>query len=308
MITVPLISVIMSCYNDERYVRQAIESILNQTFSDFEFIIIDDCSTDNTLKIIERYVAIDDRIILIKNEINLGLAASLNKGAAIARAAWLARMDGDDISEPNRFEVQYAHIADDVAVIGSYIHIIDEHSIITESFKVPTEHNAILKKLLSFGTSIIHPSVLINKQKFLLVNGYNPIYRTAQDYDLWLRISKVGLIKNIPTNLLRLRKHDNNISATKFNEQLENTFIGFYSYKKNINSLSKDDYIFLKCELKKLFTKYNFEKTRLNLHKFYLSSKNPYIFKRVLFFLNYFLFTVKKYLILNRLKFNNPTL
>ncbi|MDD4353774.1 MAG: glycosyltransferase family A protein, partial [Candidatus Nanoarchaeia archaeon] len=122
------ISVIMSAYNTERYIAEAIESILNQTFKDFEFIIIDDGSTDDSLKIIKRYVKKDRRIKLIHNKKNIGLTKSLNKGLKIAKGQYIARMDADDISLPQRFQIQYDFLEKnkDIFLIGTTAFLIDD--------------------------------------------------------------------------------------------------------------------------------------------------------------------------------------
>jgi glycosyltransferase involved in cell wall biosynthesis len=146
----PRISVVMSVYNGEKYLRQAIESILQQTYTDFEFIIIDDGSTDSSREIIQSYD--DKRIRLVINEQNIGLTKSLNKGIRLAKGEFIARMDADDISLPQRFEKQVAYLDShpEVGVLGTYANIIDHRGKIINNIIFPTEHETILWTMLLF--------------------------------------------------------------------------------------------------------------------------------------------------------------
>ena len=240
----PSISVIMPVYNAEKYLNKAIDSILNQTYKDFEFIIIDDGSTDNSLQIIESYT---DKRIRIIHKTNFGLIDTLNLGISLSGGDWIARMDADDISYRNRLEEQLKYIKDDVAVIGSQADIIDKDDKVygTTSFEI--EHDKIVSKLLKRNSTIIHPSAIINKFKLIGVGGYDLKMLAAEDYDLWLRISKVGKIMNIGKPLLGLRKHDNNVSKIKLETAINNSFVSlayhFRSGSKQI--MSENDYIFL---------------------------------------------------------------
>lgn len=134
----PEISVIMSVYNDEKYIAKAIDSILTQSFSNFELIICDDYSTDRSSNIIEKYVKQDNRIVFFKNEKNLGLATSLNRCIERAKGKYIARMDSDDISLPNRFEVEYNYLEDnsDIVVVGCKCQCIDENDEIYKDFQI----------------------------------------------------------------------------------------------------------------------------------------------------------------------------
>lgn len=124
----PLIYVVMSCYNREKYVVEAIESILNQTYTNFEFIIIDDCSTDNTFEIVKEYAKKDNRILALKNDKNYCYVHSLNKGIEIAKGKYIARMDDDDISLPERFEkqVEFLEKNEDIIALGTFIEIFSD--------------------------------------------------------------------------------------------------------------------------------------------------------------------------------------
>jgi len=184
----PEISVLMSVYNGETFLREAVESVLNQTFTDFEFIIINDGSTDATSEILASYA--DERIVLISQE-NIGLTKSLNKGLSLARGTRIARMDADDISKPHRLEKQVAYVHDNphVVLLGSNYIKIDEAGNITGRTNLPGEEVLIKWKLL-FHNCLCHSSILFHKEKVLDLGGYDSTIYCAQDYDLWTRIAK----------------------------------------------------------------------------------------------------------------------
>jgi glycosyltransferase involved in cell wall biosynthesis len=201
----PKVTVLMSVYNGQQYLREAIESILSQTFKDFEFLIIDDHSADESVSIIESYG--DKRIRLIKNDKNLGLAASLNKGISLAKGEYIARMDHDDISLPNRLEEQVRYMDEhfEIGVCGAwFVFCGDTLSVVVRH---PTEH-AEIKAELFWRNVIAHPTVMMRKSVFL-ENGllYNESFDKAQDYDLWVRAAQKIQLANIPQVLLRYRVH-----------------------------------------------------------------------------------------------------
>ena len=188
----------MSCYNAEKTVARAIESILLQTFSQFEFVIIDDCSADQTLSIIRKYEKRDSRIRVVKNEKNLGLSASLNKGIEASKAPIIARMDADDESVPDRLYVQYSHLSDNqhIDIVGSGIVLRDSNGRIVGERILPTFHNDIVKRI--FRKPILyHPTILIRKRVFDTIASYNPNLKWAEDADLWYRIYDRVTFSNI---------------------------------------------------------------------------------------------------------------
>jgi glycosyltransferase involved in cell wall biosynthesis len=207
----PLISVIMPVYNTAPFLKEAIESILNQTEGDFELIIINDASTDNSGELINSIS--DSRIRVINNEKNLGLAVSLNKGIRSATGKYIARMDGDDISIVNRFEEQLKTIktADRKTVVCSTCLLIDENGNKIGKWKddskycSPTE----IRKQLPNNNCIVHPSIFVRKE-LLAEFFYDPEQQESEDYDLWLRMASddVQFLKTSqPLVLHRIRKH-----------------------------------------------------------------------------------------------------
>ena len=212
MSKIPRISAIMAVYNTkEEWLKESIESILNQTYSDFEFIIINDGSTNNVENVILSYK--DERIKYIKQE-NQGLAKSLNNGLDIAKGEYIARMDSDDISLPERFEKQVKFLDEnlDISIVGTS-HEYFPNGKIAKMLKYP--------KYIDFlkGNSIGHPTVMFRRADFEKYDlKYNPEY-LCEDYELWSRAIKYLKFANIQEILLKYRWHENNLS--KPNEKFE---------------------------------------------------------------------------------------
>lgn len=196
------VTVLMPVYNGEQYLREAIDSILGQTFSDFDLLIINDGSTDNSVKIVSSYK--DPRIKLIHNTSNLGLIATLNKGLDLAQGRYIARMDCDDISMPERLskQVSFLDAHPEIGICGTWIRTIGESN--GEVHRYPTEPDRIACELL-FESSLAHPTVMM-RTAFLKQNGlYFEEYLFAEDYRMWIRASRVGKLANIGEVLLHYR-------------------------------------------------------------------------------------------------------
>jgi glycosyltransferase involved in cell wall biosynthesis len=228
----PRVTVLMPVYNGEKYLREAIDSILNQTFTDFELLIINDGSTDESQKIIESYN--DKRIRLVNNETNLKLIETLNKGLKLAKGEYIARMDCDDIAMPDRFKTQvdYMDSHKDVGVCGSYI-----KTFITgnkpRTRKLYTDSNEIRCTYLFWGC-MAHPSVMLKKKLFSDNNlEYSKDFIHAEDYELWSRCLKLFNITNLPVPLLMYRVHKNSIGNANSGQQIESTVKSMLIYLKN---------------------------------------------------------------------------
>lgn len=206
----PAISVVMPVYNADKYLEEAINSILNQTLTDFEFIIINDGSTDRSVEIIKSFQ--DERIVYIDNEENIKLVKSLNKGLSIAKGKYIARMDADDISLPERLMCQFDFMEKHpcLGACGSWSESFgDEIAIL----KYDSEYNKIRFKML-YQLPVLHPSVIIRKevlQRFGLEYDIN--YIQCEDYDLFVRIAEVSKISNIPLLLIKYRRHGLTLQA-----------------------------------------------------------------------------------------------
>jgi glycosyltransferase involved in cell wall biosynthesis len=205
----PSISVIMGVYNGEKYLREAIESILKQTFTDFEFLIIDDGSTDKSHEIILSYN--DPRIRLIANEQNIGLTKSLNRGLSQAKSEYVARMDADDISHSERLaqQTEYMKFHPDVVVLGTNSCAInDDGKPIWRTFLLADpSFDDFLKE-----NRCVHGTILFRKEIINNIGGYNELFLQGQDYALWLEISKKYRIHNLPQILYYLRIHNSSLS------------------------------------------------------------------------------------------------
>lgn len=219
----PKISVIMSVYNGSRYLREAIESILNQTFTNFEFIIINDCSTDNSWEILTEYSNKDRRIRLFNNEENIGLTKSLNKGINLARGEYIARQDADDVSLPQRFDKQVALLDSypDVVLVSCDIEVINSEGYFVKKEQRSCDPQWISWYMLFYNHIGGHSQVIFRRKTAMGLGGYSESYRYSQDYEFWCRIVRVGNIVILPEILHKLRRHNKGITAEKRSEQLD---------------------------------------------------------------------------------------
>ena len=220
----PAVSIVMAVFNGGEYLKQAIESILSQTCKDFEFIIINDGSTDSTLEILKTYQKLDERIVLISRE-NKGLVASLNQGLATSKSQLIARMDADDISMPDRLAEQLVFLNKnpDVVCVGTDPIIIDEDNDELIHLRIPSNNDKIQQPLLSGHCPLEHPSVMFRKEIALKLGGYRKEFEAAEDYDLWLRMGEVGKLANINKPLIKYRYLNSSISAKNQLKQNEAT-------------------------------------------------------------------------------------
>jgi len=215
----PKISVVMSVYNGEKYLEESIKSVLNQTFKNFEFIIINDGSTDGTDNILEKFRKQDTRIKMIRQK-NVGLTKSLNKGVKLAQGKYIARIDADDIAMPERLEKQLEFMESNLRLgaIGCWYYMIDKDGKIIKKCKPPTELLKIKKSLLN-SVALIHPALMIKKEVLEKVNFYDEKFRYAQDRDLLFRIIEHYQQGIVPKFLLKFRYTNESISLQKEIEQ-----------------------------------------------------------------------------------------
>ncbi len=257
MITV---SVILPVYNCELYIKEAVDSVLNQTFSDFELIIIDDCSTDSTMTIVKSYK--DSRIKLIEKEKNSGYTDSLNMAIKLAKGKYIARMDGDDICLPERFQIQVKFLEDNPEIIlcGGAIQIIGTEEVLQH----PSNYDEIKVKLC-FGNSFYHPTIMAKKE-ILLENSYDKNFEPAEDYDLWTRLVSLGELANLEEVLLLYRFHENQISNLKSNYQITVGYASQYRMFLSFN-LNYDKKVYeIMHRTFKIQEKYSFIDFKNSLH------------------------------------------
>ena len=187
----PLVSVVMAVYNGEKYLKPTVESTLNQTFKNIEFVIVNDASTDRTKEIIHSYN--DPRIKLYNNEKNIGQTKSLNVGLNIAKGKYIARIDAGDVSMLNRLEKQVIFIEKnkEISVLGTSAFRYDESGQIIDIVHMPTSPSIILQRIF-YASPLVHISVLMNKQTVLKTGGYNDDFHVLADYELWSRLLQKG--------------------------------------------------------------------------------------------------------------------
>jgi GT2 family glycosyltransferase len=203
----PAISVLMPVYNGGRFLAAAVDSILAQTFSDFELIALDGGSRDGSVELLRAIAARDARVIVVEDE-QSSLVDSLNRGLAMARAPLVARMDADDVARPGRFAQQVAYLREhaDVAVVSGAMELIDENGASLRTDTFPTSPDAVASELMH-RCCVSHPAVMARTNVLRAVGGYRATAQHAEDYDLWLRVAEVGRIANLPDVLLSYRMH-----------------------------------------------------------------------------------------------------
>jgi len=218
----PTLSVVMPAFNAAAFIDEAIDSVLGQTHADLELIIVDDASTDDTLDIIERRALDDDRIRILRNETNLGPGGSTNRGIEVAAGHLIGRMDADDISLPERFEIQVATLRENphYAVVGTFASHINEEGVILSLSKTGPVSEAEFDRLRGADepTMVFGGTALFTRELFDKVGGFDPRLRAAVELDLFDRMSDHGPIIAVPEPLLHYRLHANSIVATRFYE------------------------------------------------------------------------------------------
>ncbi len=253
---IPLVSVIMPVYNAERYLRDAVESILAQTFSDFELLAIDDGSQDHSLQILQEYAKQDARVRIHVYENNRGIVAALNQGLALARGTYIARMDADDISRPERFakQVEFLEEHSETGIVGSAICVIDPDGRQLGIIKFPLDDLSIRWKSLLI-CPFAHPSIMLRRSLLLEHElSYRFELTNVEDYDLWVRLLSYTEGANLPEILMLYRAHAWSVSdlnaegqrAKHFKVSMENVlkeFPEFADRLDTINTLQQSIYV-----------------------------------------------------------------
>lgn len=217
----PAVTVLMAVHNGLPYLAEALDSVLSQTFSDFEFLIIDDGSSDGSSELLHRYARRDPRIRVIKNP-HRGFVASLNQGLDLATAPLVARFDADDVCLPHRLalQVEYLRQHPECVLVGGFVELIDHKGRAIRTLRPPIDHDAIDARHLAGHTSIPHPVALFRLDAVRKVGRYDPRFSAGQDLDLWLRLAEVGTLHNLPLPLIKYRQHRHSISSTRADSQL----------------------------------------------------------------------------------------
>lgn len=219
----PAVSVVMSVYNGALYLSRALDSVKEQTYADYEFIIVDDGSSDTTWQILKDYESRDHRIILIRNDCNIGLPRSLNKGLLRAQGDYIARQDCDDISLPDRIEKQVGYLDrnSDVIMVSCNMFRIDAAGRLLRKIRTDCESELIPWYLLFSNRIQGHSQVMFRRKAAVQLGGYSEKFKYSQDYEFWVRLSKHGKIAILPDFLLQYRWHQNRVSHNASEEQIK---------------------------------------------------------------------------------------
>ncbi|MFT7137553.1 MAG: hypothetical protein ACI80I_003568 [Akkermansiaceae bacterium] len=221
----PRVSVLMPVYNGEAYLHPAVQSILSQSESDFEFLIVDDGSTDQSREILKKYAVQNPCIRLLFRDHD-GLVPALNYGIAQARAPFIARMDADDIALPDRLikQADMMEVNPQIGVLGTHVQAIDAAGRPLRMFTPPNDHTALdTYHIQHGGPRIWHPSTMIRRDLLVDIGGYSSDYPYCEDYDLWLRIAEHAKLAHLPEILLQYRLHVDSVSVTKRGQQLRSS-------------------------------------------------------------------------------------
>lgn len=219
----PRVTVLMAVYNGATWLDEAVESVLSQDLRDLEFVIVDDASTDATPEILARWAAGDPRVAVVRNEANRGQAASLSSGLQLARGAYVARQDADDLSEPGRLtaEADLLDARPDVVMVSTNYHVIDGEGRVLRSDD-RARPQAIVEYFLHFSNVIGgHSQVMFRRDQAIAAGGYDPAFRFAEDYDLWSRLTERGGIVILPIYAMRYRLHAGAATAGATREMQE---------------------------------------------------------------------------------------
>jgi glycosyltransferase involved in cell wall biosynthesis len=217
----PRVSVVMSVFNGETFLSEAIESILGQIFDNFEFLVIDDGSTDRTPEILSTYERQDPRVRIIRQE-NKGRATSLNIGINLAKTEFIARMDADDISLPHRFreQIEFLDRHPEVGLLGGAVELIKDSDHVVTTVRPTTQDSEIQSLMLQGRNPMWHPTVVMRKEIVIAVGGYRKPLLDADDYDLFLRMGECSQIANLNKFVLKYRIHPNQVSVRNMRHQV----------------------------------------------------------------------------------------
>lgn len=218
-----LITVITPAFNAEKFLRKTIESILNQTFKNFEYIILDDCSNDGTLELIKKYAKCDRRIVVVSNKNNLGIAGNRNKGISLAKGRYIVWQDADDISVKNRLKKQYEFMENhpEVGICGGYLQFFDENG--KKGIRKYATNDALLRKNIFRFSPVAQPAAIIRRSCVLEAGKYDMRWPPAEDIDMSFRIGSKHKFANLPEVMIKYREHGNSATFKKLKTMELNT-------------------------------------------------------------------------------------
>ena len=276
------ISILLPVFNEEKYIRKCIQSILNSSYPNYEVVIVNDGSTDETLSIVNK---IDDQRIKVYNKQNSGLTDSLNYGIDKCENEIIMRMDGDDLIHPLKIENQLDEFnRKDIILLGTEGVTINYEDEKIKKITLPSEHKDIVQNMIRYNSGMIHPSIMVYKAALQKIKGYSIKIKHAEDYDLFLRLSKIGKIANLKKEFIYLRKNSMNVSHKYAEEQISNTIIANKYYEfNNCKPISKDTYLQIKKEVLDSIVNRSFIKAHKKIVELEYLTKNS-IKTKILFF------------------------
>lgn len=235
------ISILLPLYNDELYIKKAIQSVFANSYKNFELVVINDGSNDNSLEIVK---SINDERLKIYTKSNTGLIDTLNYGLTKCNYEIIMRMDGDDEIEKEKIETQLLFFKKlNPIVLGTGGYIINNFSEIKSKVDVPENNKSILKKMRLLQPSIIHASIMFYKDAIIKAGKYDEKFSVAEDYELFYRLSRIGDLRNINIPFYKIRKNSENVSVTSSRTQLINTMIARRLYQnQNLKKININDY------------------------------------------------------------------
>jgi len=283
------ISILLPVYNGEKFIVEAINSIFVSSHQNFEIVLIDDGSTDNTVPLINKYK--DDRIHLYKKS-NSGLVETLNYGISKCKNEIIMRMDADDRLHPSKMELQLsAFLKKNIVLMGTEAKIFTENNTTTSNIYLPAYHKDIIHSMINLKPGLIHGTIMFYKEAIEKVKMYSTRLKHAEDYDLFFRLAKIGELSNLKEQLYYIRKHDQNVSHLNAKIQLTNTFIARqYYFSKEMYPISKIDY----TRINFFFNEKMLFKTFTNIHCEIV--KEEFLTKKKLFNLIFLKKTIRRIL------------
>ena len=226
----PRVSVVTSAYNGERYVAGAIESILSQTFRDFEYILVDDASTDGSARILADYAARDDRVFLVQNPVNLMLSGALNRALELATGDYFAVLDQDDLAHPERLarQVAYLDAHPEVGLLGSQVNMIDAEGSPLHPMSFPTDPETV-RWIVFFGIPVLHSAAMMRRDLARQAGGYSVRRWSVNDYILFATLLNRTVVTNLPETLVSYRRHEGQTAHTHAKTQQAQAWLLVYS-------------------------------------------------------------------------------
>ena len=234
----PLVSIVMPVYNASKYLVAALDSIVNQTYQNWELIAVDDASSDDSFLILKQYAAMDDRIKIYKNVTNLGLGGNTDKAISLAKGRFIAKMDADDISYPDRIEkqVRYLLLHDDMVAVGGQTRLIDEDGNVIGKKTFPTSPKDIYE-MMYIAMPIQHPTIMIDRAKLPLNFKWYEGWKHAEDTYMFFKLTQYGKLANLNDTVLDYRYYFNSTSLRNAKKTFK------YTYKARKIAEKEFDYV-----------------------------------------------------------------